>query len=207
MRKIVALTGAGISRASGLPTYEDDPVLVKLFTNGTFWHEPEWAWKKFMEVAEKAAHALPNDAHMALAEFNIPIITQNVDGLHWAAGSDALNVIELHGNLHQVRCDCGTISTPKVKDTPVCPDCGRQYIPDIVFRGDDVYRGDQPRHWDEAEKLIDGSQVLLVIGCSLQTYPAANLVELAEWKGLEIITVNNNAEGRVREILEIITSC
>jgi NAD-dependent deacetylase len=200
-RRIVAFTGAGISKASGIPTYEEAPELRKLFQIETFTEDPYKFMWDYQKVFERIAKAKPNSAHQVLADYAIPVITQNIDGLHARAGY--INVTELHGSYNFFRClNCGHRAYQKTLPlTPECPKCGKPTMrPDIVFYGEEVH------DYGYATDKIYAADVLLVVGTSLTTYPANTLVLLAQHRGMDVITVNRDAEKRLPEILEVLTS-
>lgn len=97
---IIAFTGAGISRASGIPTFqEQDGIRDKLERNFANTHKEEFL-KVIQSMEETCKKANPNDAHFALAEYNVPIITMNIDGLHERAGSK--HVLNIHGEFPNI---------------------------------------------------------------------------------------------------------
>ena len=96
---IIAFTGAGISKASGIPTFDEQDDLRTKLDRDFARHYPEEFNKIMKQLNDTCAAAEPNDAHKALADYHIPVITMNIDGLHTRAGSK--NVIEVHGNVAQ----------------------------------------------------------------------------------------------------------
>ena len=96
-KKIIALTGAGISKASGIPTFEEVPGLKEKLTLDCRHNHPKEFVRAYEDMRYKVVDAEPNDAHFALNDFNVPVVTMNVDGLHQKAGSK--RVYELHGNI------------------------------------------------------------------------------------------------------------
>src|SRR5262249_44020716 len=133
--------------------------------------------------------------HRALVELerrkgaeNFSLITQNVDGLHAAAGSS--QVWELHGNIRRVRCtDCARISDRGLEilpDLPRCLDCGSLLRPDIVW----FHEALPIEVWNRAEKAARQSSVLIVAGTSANVYPAAGLIEIAARAGARVIEIN-----------------
>jgi NAD-dependent deacetylase len=182
MLHLVILTGAGISAESGLKTFRGHDGLWEGY-NIMEVATPE-AWRKnpnivleFYNMRRKAAmEAVPNAAHKALADaekdFKISIITQNVDDLHERAGST--NVLHLHGQLNQSR---STLDPTKIypingwelNPGDKCP-LGSQLRPNIVWFGEAVPK------MDDAIKITATADIFLVIGTSLQVYPAAGLI-------------------------------
>lgn len=184
-RKIVVLSGSGVSAESGLPTFRD----AKGLWNTYSWQElasPE-GWRRHPEAVQafynerrqKAWQAQPNAAHLAIATleqaYEVVIVTQNVDALHERAGSR--HVVHLHGELAYAR---GTSEDPKrcrIDGEPIamgqlCED-GTQLRPDIVWFGEAV------QHFEEAEQHVATAARVLVVGTSLTVNPAASLVRYA----------------------------
>jgi NAD-dependent deacetylase len=181
MKKLVVFTGAGISQESGIKTFRD---------SGGLWEEynisdvcsPE-AWKKDPELVlefynkrrEQALDAKPNRAHEIIAElekhFEVQIITQNIDDLHERAGST--NVVHLHGEITKARSvgteKIYTIGNKSIFLNNLCND-GHQLRPHIVWFGEDV------PNMLIAEDIVKTADIFLIIGSSLNVYPAAGLV-------------------------------
>lgn len=201
-KRPVALTGAGISAPSGVPTFQVDwkgrP--IRDFLGRAFCERDPVGFYELFLTLEKWCHAEPNAAHRALAEMNVPVITQNIDGLHQKAGST--QVLELHGNLRDMVCArCGRrVNASDVCDTlrPLyatgdheaireglrdalrCP-CGGRLSHDVVLYGDPV------RELDAAFAWLEDADLLLVIGTSLETYPAAALPGIAQKNGVRVL--------------------
>ncbi len=190
--RVVALTGAGISVASGLPTYTE--ASREKFSNlGTNEQMMALYWDDLMQWL----NAQPNRAHLALAEHGVWVVTQNIDNLHQRAGSKRL--IELHGNLREFYCaQCGHLleTRPARGNYPTCPLDGTRLRPNIVFYGESVHR------FDEAMQWVLRSDHLLVIGTSLTVFPAAGLVGLAQRRGVPVTVINQDADVVVPEVLE-----
>lgn len=189
----VAFTGAGISAASGLPTFDSvwrgRP--VREYLSREFLHrDPETFYAFFWETLAHWSQAQPNPAHLTLADAGIPVITQNIDGLHQKAGS--LEVYEIHGHLRTLTCmNCGgshRLSEVKWHEVPICERCGQTLSPDVVLFGDAL------RQWDEALHTILRADLVLVIGSSLQIAPACHLPEMARKNGADVKTFNQRAE-------------
>ncbi len=196
-RRVVALTGAGVSAESGIPTFrgsgglwEGYPV-EKVATMEGFEKDPALVWRFYDERRRNIARAKPNRAHevLALLEnfYDFWVITQNIDGLHTRAGSK--NVIEMHGNIWRVKCiECGrryyNYDVPLKKIPPRCERCGGLLRPDVVWFGEPVY------DVDKAYELSQSCDVMFVIGTSAQVYPAAYLPRLAWSKGAKIVEIN-----------------
>jgi len=198
-RKIAALTGAGISAESGIPTFrgsgglwEGYPV-EKVATPEGFEKDPSLVWRFYDERRVNIANARPNRAHEVLAKmeriYDLWIITQNIDGLHQRAGNE--NVIELHGNIWRVKCtQCGisyyNYEVPLKKIPPRCKRCGGLLRPDVVWFGEPVY------DVERAYKVAEECDVMLVVGTSAQVYPAAYIPRLAWSHRAKVIEINPN---------------
>lgn len=197
---VVALTGAGISVESGIPAFRGaqgmweryDP--MEYATIGAFVADPKKVWKMLAEMMGVLTRAAPNAAHSALAELERggllrAVITQNIDGLHQAAGSR--KVVEYHGNpgeLVCLACSRRYESLGKIAECGIPPpcDCGAVLKPDVVFFGEPI--PERPR--DEAEELASGCKVFLVVGTSAEVAPACDLPMLAKDGGALVVEVN-----------------
>ncbi|MBP6875811.1 MAG: NAD-dependent deacylase [Candidatus Eisenbacteria bacterium] len=203
--EIVAFTGAGISAESGIPTYRDaaDGLWQKYdpseYANiDRFLRDSSLFWRFFQDVRYRAIKdARPNAAHEALAALERAgkmkgVVTQNIDGLHQAAGSR--EVVELHGNTRRIRClDCGKrYGMDEVYEwlretlPPPCPDCRGRLKPDVVFFGEALPEDAFAR----AVAWIDRCDLLLAVGSSLAVYPAALLPTRAKARGARLIVIN-----------------
>ncbi|HXF81371.1 MAG TPA: NAD-dependent deacylase [bacterium] len=202
-REIVALTGAGVSTESGLPDFRSsgglwagvNPLEVASLT--AFRRRPQAFYDFYRRRLAVLAQARPNAAHYALVDlerFGLRVvITQNVDGLHQAAGSR--RVVELHGNLREAVClRCGRIEPMAVITEaldrgalPSCRVCGDRLKPNVVLFEELL----PPAAYAEAEEACRRADVLLVAGSSLQVTPAAWLPEVARSSGARVIIVNN----------------
>ncbi len=198
---VAVLTGAGISAESGIPTFRDaqmglwaryDP--QELATPWALRQNPGLVWSWYEWRRSLVRQAKPNPGHRALVELEslVPrftLITQNVDGLHQAAGSR--NVIELHGNIMRTRCaDCGRPVTswdpPPEGQAPACPHCRGVLRPDVVFFG-------EPLPADALERALEAAMqcdVMLVVGTSAVVEPAASLPRYALQAGATVVEVN-----------------
>ncbi len=196
-KRIVVLTGAGISAESGIPTFRGSGGLwegysvEEVATPEGFDRNPELVWRFYNERRINIAKAEPNRAHIVLAEmenlYDLWVITQNIDGLHTKAGSK--NVVELHGNIWRVKCtECGRVDynydVPLKEIPPRCKKCGGLLRPDVVWFGEPVYDAER------AHNIVENCDVMLVIGTSAQVYPAAYLPRLAWSRGAKIIEIN-----------------
>jgi NAD-dependent deacetylase len=181
---VFVLTGSGISAESGLPTFRGIGGLWRthrveeLASAEGFARDPELVWTWYNE--RKAAHqnAEPNDGHLALArlERKLPdftLATQNVDSLHFRAGSQ--RVVELHGDLREARCThCGARQALDAGGLPldrIRHSCGGMMRPNIVWFGEPL----PPQAWRRAREAASRAGVILVVGTSAVVYPAAAL--------------------------------
>jgi NAD-dependent deacetylase len=201
-RKVVVLTGAGISRDSGLPTFREAQTGLwaryrpeELATPEAFARQPDVVWRWYAWRRELAARAEPNDGHRALAELQqrmaaagtqCTLVTQNVDGLHERAGST--DVVRLHGSIARIICSrCRTEEpSPADGEPPACRGCGGHLRPDVVWFGEMLPEAALTRAADEAATC----DVFLSVGTSGMVYPAAGLVQVAQRGGAEILVVN-----------------
>ena len=206
--RVAALTGAGISTDSGIPdfrgpegTWTLDPTAERLTHWPTYRRDEDvrrrsWRWR----VANPALHASPNDAHRALtrladAGLLVGLATQNVDGLHLAAGTPASLVQELHGSMRRVRCTSCTWTAPMAwaverveggDDDPRCPTCGAITKATTVFFGEVL-----PEDALAAAVAAAGDcDVYLAIGSSLTVHPAAGLPRVAVDAGAALAVLN-----------------
>lgn len=202
--QVVALTGAGISVESGIPDFRSpgglwtkyDPLLYGTYES--FIHHPERFWEMAKELNPTLERAEPNPAHYALAELERlgkcrAVITQNIDHLHQRAGST--DVLELHGTHRTGHCmRCGRVfSLEEMKELSAdgdrvacCPDDQALIKPDVVFFGEPL----DSRVLARAAELASTSDLMLVIGCSLEVYPAAALPEYTKRRGGRLIFFN-----------------
>jgi len=196
---VTILTGAGISADSGVPTFRGTDGLWRNFraedlaTPEAFERDPRLVWEWYNWRRELIATKRPNSAHLAIASSesrigNFWLITQNVDGLHRAAGSTRLS--EIHGNIWMVRCtECGAVTENHLIPLPLLPHCGRcggLLRPHIVWFGESLRKEDLAR----CAKQLQACEVLLVIGTSGVVYPAAGFASIAKEAGACVIEVN-----------------
>jgi NAD-dependent deacetylase len=213
-RAAIALTGAGISIESGIPPFRGpgglwekvDPMEVAHID--AFRRDPEKVWRLLLKGMQSfLTAARPNDAHRGLARLEAwgylrSVITQNVDGLHQAAGSR--DVIEFHGTFAWQRClDCGrrceTTRVDLAQLPPTCS-CGGILRPDCVFFGEMI----PPQHLERSHRLVAGCDVLLVVGTSATVQPAAMMPYLAKEAGALVVEINPEPTpltGRVSDYL------
>lgn len=202
--RLVAFTGAGISAESGIPTYRgDDGVWHKydasLYADiANFRKDPSYYWRFFKEVRYPVMQrARANSGHGALAALEksgklIAIITQNIDGLHQAAGAE--KVLELHGNTRRISClECGQAysmdSVYAMLEThlpPTCSACNGMLKPEVVFFGESL----PADVLSEAVRVTKACDLFLVVGSSLVVQPAAGLPVLAKQNGARLVIIN-----------------
>jgi NAD-dependent deacetylase len=198
--RVAVLTGAGVSKESGLRTFRDtmDGMWAEyrpedLATPEAFERTPELVWEFYAARRLKTGEAQPNPGHFALAEMerhvsHFTLITQNVDGLHRRAGNK--NVVELHGNITRVKCshDCGVLTKWEEEPgkTPACPTCGAKLRPDVVWFGE-MLPGDELETAVEAARTC---HAFFSIGTSGMVQPAAALPVVAKQAGAVLVEVN-----------------
>ncbi len=203
-RHMVVLTGAGISVASGLPTYRGPgglwtrPDLGEIPDASTFARDPSRLWSLFGPIRGKVREVSPNAAHLALASWearcgvgqSFTLLTQNVDGLHQRAGSR--NVVELHGSLLRTRCgnqDCGLSPFEDFAEhvqAPACARCGQPLRPDVTLF-DEALPVDA--EW-AAKKALRECDVFIAVGTSGTVAPASNFVRGAKYAGAWTLLLN-----------------
>ncbi len=199
-QRVAALTGAGISAESGVPTFREsqtglwshfDP--AELATPQAFHQNPKLVWEWYAWRRELISRAQPNPGHYALVEMEtifseFTLITQNVDGLHRLAGSHA--TIELHGDISRTKCSFENqiISDwPETDDIPPhCPRCGELLRPDVVWFGESL----PAEPLEAAFEAASSCQVFLSIGTSVLVEPAASLPFVALRNEAAVIEIN-----------------
>lgn len=198
MTQIVILTGAGISAESGLGTFRDKGGLwsqydlAEVATPEGFAANPRLVHDFYNARRANASEARPNAAHDALARLErargarVLVVTQNIDGLHEAAGS--AHVIHMHGEVHRALCAlCGHRWDAPAKMHPedLCPACAHP-----ATRPDIVWFGEMPYHMDRIAEALAGADLFVSIGTSGEVYPAAGFVEEARGFGAETLEIN-----------------
>jgi NAD-dependent deacetylase len=199
-RSVVALTGAGISAESGVPTFRDAQTGLwakysaeQLATPQAFLANPRMVWDWYVWRRQLTAQANPNPGHLALVQLQerfpeFTLITQNVDGLHARAGSR--DVIELHGRIATTLCFDERTPVADYTDDgltpPRCPRCGALLRPGVVWFGESLPLEALVR----AERAAQSCDVVLSIGTSGLVQPAAGLPLLAKQRGALLIEVN-----------------
>jgi NAD-dependent deacetylase len=196
----VAVTGAGISVASGVPLVGDtiDGVpLRQFFTPDMLRSDPAKYFDVYRTLLQRWRQARPNKGHYALAQAGTWVITQNIDGLHRDAGSR--HVIELHGNLRELLCrGCAAIYPSQLawrETIPRCARCGLSLEPGIVLEGQRV------RHFSRAVDWVGRADLLMVIGTRLEMNPVRRLPEIARASGADVVWINADAERILPQLL------
>jgi NAD-dependent deacetylase len=207
----VALTGAGISVESGIPSFRGAHGLWTRYDPMEYAHiqafltNPAKVWKLLRELEETIARARPNPAHVALAELEKfgrlrAVITQNVDNLHQEAGSR--NVIEFHGNARRFVClRCKRAFDPKTLDfsqVPLYCPCSGLIKPDIIFFGEEIPVAANKAAFELAEKC----DLMLVIGTSAAVMPANYLPYTAKNHGARIVEINPETTELTRRLTD-----
>jgi NAD-dependent deacetylase len=207
-RRVVALTGAGVSTGSGIPDFRGpdgvwtkDPAAERLSTLDAYMGDPgvrQRAWQG--RLHSPAWTAAPNAGHLALVALERLgtlqlLVTQNIDGLHQLAGNDPAKVVEIHGTMREVVCmACGergpagpTLERVAAgEEDPACLTCGGILKSATISFGQSLVPADLAR----AEEAARACDLLLAVGTSLGVYPAAGLVPLAAGHGAAIVIVN-----------------
>jgi NAD-dependent SIR2 family protein deacetylase len=211
-RRIVVLTGAGMSAPSGVPTFRGAGGLWRnvraedLATPEAFARDPETVWQWYDWRRQQIAACTPNAGHHVLARWSVAhdgvqIFTQNVDGLHELAGTRQVH--RLHGSIWWVRCvehaprrsprssGCTQGASRELRDVPLSPlpprcDCGAVLRPDVVWFGEAL----DPDTLAAADRAAAAAELLLVIGTSAQVYPAAALIPRSRRAGALVVEIN-----------------
>jgi NAD-dependent deacetylase len=210
MKKLVVLTGAGMSAESGIKTFRDSGGLweeydvTEVATPMAWWKNRDLVLRFYNERRRQLGTCEPNDGHKGLAAlekyFDVQIITQNIDNLHERAGST--RILHLHGELTKARstsdpsliCDIGYRD---INPGDLC-EKGSQLRPHIVWFGEDVPM------MDEAMRLTSEAEIFVVVGSSLNVYPAAGLINYAPHNAsLWLIDPNEVAVPDFRNVIII----
>jgi NAD-dependent deacetylase len=209
-RRVVVLTGAGISTDSGIPDFRGpqgvwtkDPAAEKAAHISHYLADPEVraaAWRRRADGPDLAVE--PNPGHRALVELERSgrlhaLITQNVDGLHLAAGSDPSLVVEVHGTVRDVMClDCGDRAPMEAalarvragEVDPPCRRCGGILKSATISFGQNLV----PEDLERAMLAARRADLLLAVGTTLSVFPAADVVPLAVAHGAPVVIVNGS---------------
>ena len=196
-RKIVFVTGAGISQESGIPTFRGkdgywrryDP--MKLASIDAFYDDPKLVWEWYEDRRKNILDVKPNEGHFAISQMeefkDVVILTQNIDGLHQRSGST--NVLELHGSIIRIKCtvcDFTDNITENFESLPPKCKCGSMLRPDVVWFGEPL-----PQNiWQSAIKEASVCDVMVIVGTSLVVSPANTLPVYAKQNGAILIEVN-----------------
>lgn len=196
-KKIVFVTGAGISQESGIPTFRGNDGLwrkhdpMQLATIDAFYQNPKLVWEWYEDRRKNILAAKPNAGHVAIVDLakykQVWVLTQNIDGLHQRAGSK--NVLELHGSIITIKCtacDFKDRITSGFSEVPPLCKCGNILRPDVVWFGEPL-----PQDiWGEAMKQASQCDAMVVAGTSLAVSPANLLPVYAKQNGALMIEVN-----------------
>jgi NAD-dependent deacetylase len=206
-RRVTVLTGAGVSAASGVPTFRGSGGLwrsydpMTLATPQAFAKDPMLVWEWYDWRRQMIAAAQPNPAHHVIAEWSrtrpgITLITQNVDGLHERAGTE--RVLRLHGSIWEVRCTGTCGSGPRVDERaplppadlpPRCGACGALMRPGVVWFGESL----DPAIVAAAARATEACDLFITIGTSAAVYPAAGFIHEARASGATVAEINPDA--------------
>lgn len=197
IRKVVFVTGAGISQESGIPTFRGKDGLwrnhdsMKLATIDAFYDNPELVWEWYNERRKNIFAAQPNLAHKAIAELEkyvkVVVLTQNIDGLHQKAGSS--EVLELHGSIIKIKCSVCNFNEEIISEIsetlPLCK-CGNVLRPDVVWFGESL-----PQDvWQKAMIYASQCDLMIIVGTSLVVSPANTLPIYAKQNNALLIEIN-----------------
>lgn len=199
-RRIVVLTGAGISAESGIPTFRDPSEGLwarfrpeELASVEGFQKDPKLVMDWYFWRREKVLASKPNAGHQVLASWaqkfpGFTLITQNVDGLHEQAGSR--NAIEMHGNIHRLRCfNKGHRGSWPLNGLPAnCAECGSLMRPDIVWFGESL----DPENLKKISHALQTCDIFLAIGTSGLVYPAAGYLQAVARLGKPTVVINKD---------------
>lgn len=214
-RRTVALTGAGVSTDSGIPDFrgpdglwgEEDPLKVASLKGLV--DEPRRFYQFWADKLGDLQAASPNISHKTLAKLESEeildrVITQNIDGLHTEAGSRG--VLEIHGNCETSSCmDCGKelptheiLDSIENPDVPTCPDCGGPLRPNVVLFGEEP-----TSDFDLAVEEMNKSDLLLILGTSLEVNPAASLIPEFKAAGGRSVQVDKAPPTRDEQMIDL----
>jgi len=209
-RKIVFVTGAGISQESGIPTFRGKDGLwrnydaMKLATIDAFYDNPKLVWEWYNERRMNIFQAQPNPGHEAIAELEkyaeVVVLTQNIDGLHQKSGST--KVLELHGSIVKIKCsvcDYKEEILTEISELPPLCKCGNILRPDVVWFGEPL-----PQDvWQNAINLASNCDLMIIAGTSLVVSPANTLPIYAKQNNATLVEINPE-ETEMSEEMDII---
>ncbi|PIE02261.1 MAG: NAD-dependent protein deacylase [Acidobacteria bacterium] len=205
-KRVLFITGAGISAESGIPTYrgvgglyeygktEEGLSIETILSGHVFQRKPKLTWKYLFQIEKACRGAKPNRAHELIAEwqdrYQIWVLTQNVDGLHRKAGSR--NIIEIHGSFHTLLCtDCDwrreVADYRTYSDLPLCPACGHVIRPDIVLFGEMLALNNLSML---QQQLNFGFDMVFSVGTSSLFPYITQPVQLARQQGIPTVEIN-----------------
>ena len=197
-KKIVFVTGAGISQESGIPTFRGNDGLwrkydpMQLATIDAFYNNPKLVWEWYEDRRKNILNAKPNPGHFAIAELekfkDVVVLTQNIDGLHQRAGSS--HVLELHGSIIRIKCTVcefeDDIPSSFENLPPKCIKCNNILRPDVVWFGESLPQ----KVWNQAIIEASSCEIMIVAGTSLVVSPANTLPVYAKENNATLIEVN-----------------
>jgi NAD-dependent deacetylase len=197
-KKIVFVTGAGISQESGIPTFRGTDGLwrkydpMQLATIDAFYDDPKLVWEWYEDRRKNILQAKPNPGHSAITELEkykeVTVLTQNIDGLHQRSGST--KVLELHGSIIRIKCSvCNfkdNIPSSFEELPPKCSSCNNILRPDVVWFGESL-----PQDiWNQAIIEAKSCDVMIIAGTSLVVSPANTLPVYAKQNNALLVEVN-----------------
>lgn len=202
--RIVVLTGAGVSVASGIRPFRGpsgvwNEISADKLNADAAKNDPEFVWQVFGSMREVISRASPNAAHKTLARVEealspnrqLTLITQNVDGLHQQAGST--NVVELHGSLLHTRCSNSACDSAVFADTatytngvPRCEKCQSHLLPNVVLFDEPI---PVEAEW-QCKRALRDCDLFLAVGTSGTVSPASNFVRSADYAGAKTVLIN-----------------
>ncbi|MDH5430582.1 MAG: NAD-dependent deacylase [Nitrosopumilus sp.] len=196
-KKIVFVTGAGISQESGIPTFRGKDGLwrnhdaMRLATIDAFYDNPKLVWEWYNERRENIFQAHPNAGHKAIAELEkyaeVVVLTQNIDGLHQKSGSS--RVLELHGSIVKIKCSVCDYKEEIFREIsklpPLCK-CGNVLRPDVVWFGELL-----PQEvWKNAINFANNCDLMIIVGTSLVVSPVNTLPIYAKQNNATLVEIN-----------------
>ena len=195
-KKILAFTGAGISKDSGIPTFEEMGDLRNKLSRKFFNIHPDQFFEVLLKLREAVKKANPNKAHLVLAKYNIPIITMNIDGLHTKANSK--NVLEIHGNLEKLECrKCKkNYDYSVLRESYKCPICKSILQPNVVLYGDGLLK------IDKAFNMVSECDILVIVGTSYYTSTAVDILRYAKVTNKKVYEINSEAKTRLPKLIK-----
>lgn len=210
-KKIVFVTGAGISQESGIPTFRGNDGLwknhdvMKLATIDAFYDNPKLVWEWYNERRKNIFQAQPNLGHKAIAELEkyaqVAVLTQNIDGLHQKSGSS--KVLELHGSIVKIKCSVCKYKEEiliEISNLPPLCKCGNTLRPDVVWFGEPL-----PQDvWQNAINFASQCDLMIIAGTSLVVSPANTLPLYARQNNATLIEINPENTEMSEEMNEII---